>query len=102
MKFQCPVQDYAPDATSPDFDPAFELAAEYDRPVLFHPSTAPMYEGSPCVGADHFRSFCGSSSQREFVDLSTQVLDLVDEAQDGSLIASTSTRSVRSAQIVSP
>jgi predicted TIM-barrel fold metal-dependent hydrolase len=58
LKFQCPVQDCAPD--DPRLDPAFELAAEYDRPVLFHAGTAPMYEDSPYVGVDHFRSFCGS------------------------------------------
>ena len=56
LKFQCPVQEVRPD--DPRLDPAFELAAEYDRPILFHAGTAPMFEDSPYVGVDAFRSFC--------------------------------------------
>ncbi len=55
LKFQCPVQEAAPD--DPRLDPAYELCAEYDRPVLFHAGTAPMFEDSPHVGVDHFRRF---------------------------------------------
>jgi hypothetical protein len=40
-----------------DFDPVFEIVAEHDWPVLFHPGTAPMAQGSPYVGVGHFRSF---------------------------------------------
>jgi predicted TIM-barrel fold metal-dependent hydrolase len=58
LKFQCPVQEVAPD--DPRLDPAFELAAEYDRPVLFHAGTAPMFRDSPHVGVDSFRSFLDS------------------------------------------
>jgi hypothetical protein len=58
LKFQCPVQRCGP--ADPRLDPAFELAAEYDRPVLFHAGTAPMFEDSPHVGVDQFRQFCES------------------------------------------
>ena len=58
LKFQCPVQEVAPD--DPRLAPAFELAAEHDRPVLFHAGTAPMFEDSPYVGADRFENFLGS------------------------------------------
>lgn len=58
LKFQCPVQEVAPD--DPRLDPAFELAAEYDRPVLFHAGTAPMFRDSPDVGIERFRSFLAS------------------------------------------
>jgi predicted TIM-barrel fold metal-dependent hydrolase len=58
LKFQCPVQEVAPD--DPRMDPAFELAAEYDRPVLFHAGTAPMFRDSPYVGVERFRSFLES------------------------------------------
>ncbi|MFT4882518.1 MAG: putative TIM-barrel fold metal-dependent hydrolase [Natronomonas sp.] len=58
LKFQCPVQELAPD--DPRLDPAFELAAEFDRPVLFHAGTAPMFRDSPHVGVDSFRSFLDS------------------------------------------
>jgi hypothetical protein len=58
LKFQCPVQEAAPD--DPRLDPAYELAAEYDRPVLFHGGTAPMFEDSPHVGVERFRSFVDS------------------------------------------
>jgi hypothetical protein len=58
LKFQCPVQECGP--ADPRLDPAFELAAEYDRPILFHAGTAPMFRDSPHVGADQFESFLGS------------------------------------------
>ena len=58
LKIQCPVQRSAPD--DPRLAPAFELAAEYDRPVLFHAGTAPMFEESPHVGADRFARFVES------------------------------------------
>jgi predicted TIM-barrel fold metal-dependent hydrolase len=58
LKFQCPVQKVAPD--DPRLDPAFEAAAEYDRPILFHAGTAPMFRDSPYVGVDAFRSFLES------------------------------------------
>ena len=58
LKFQCPVQEVGPD--DPRLDPAFELAAEYDRPILFHAGTAPMFRDSPHVGVDAFRSFLAS------------------------------------------
>lgn len=58
LKFQCPVQEVSPD--DPRLDPAFELAAEHDRPVLFHAGTAPMFRDSPHVGVERFRSFLGS------------------------------------------
>ena len=55
LKFQCPVQDASPD--DPRLDPAYELCAAYDRPVLQHAGTAPMFADSPHVGVDRFRSF---------------------------------------------
>lgn len=58
LKFQCPVQGCGP--TDPRLDPAFELAAERDRPVLFHAGTAPMFRDSPHVGVERFRQFLGS------------------------------------------
>jgi predicted TIM-barrel fold metal-dependent hydrolase len=58
LKFQCPVQEVGPD--DPRLDPAFELAAEYDRPILFHAGTAPMFRDSPHVGIDAFRTFLES------------------------------------------
>jgi predicted TIM-barrel fold metal-dependent hydrolase len=58
LKFQCPVQECGP--ADPRLDPAFELAAEYDRPILFHAGTAPMFEDSPHVGVDQFRQFLAS------------------------------------------
>jgi predicted TIM-barrel fold metal-dependent hydrolase len=58
LKFQCPVQEVAPD--DPRLDPAFELAAEHDRPVLFHAGTAPMFADSPHVGAERFEAFLES------------------------------------------
>ncbi|PSQ37625.1 amidohydrolase [Halobacteriales archaeon QS_9_70_65] len=58
LKFQCPVQEVGPD--DPRLDPAFELAAEFDRPILFHAGTAPTFRDSPHVGVDAFRSFLAS------------------------------------------
>ena len=58
LKFQCPVQECGP--ADPRLDPAFELAAEYDRPILFHAGTAPMFEDSPHVGVDQFEQFLAS------------------------------------------
>lgn len=58
LKFQCPVQECGP--ADPRLDPAFELAAEYDRPIVFHAGTAPMFESSPHVGADQFEEFVES------------------------------------------
>nr|WP_254536511.1 amidohydrolase family protein [Halomarina sp. BCD28] len=58
LKFQCPVQRCGP--ADPRLDPAFELAAEYDRPILFHAGTAPMFRDSPHVGADQFEQFLQS------------------------------------------
>jgi len=58
LKFQCPVQRAAPD--DPRLNPAYELAAEFDRPVLFHGGTAPMFEDSPHVGVERFRAFVDS------------------------------------------
>jgi predicted TIM-barrel fold metal-dependent hydrolase len=58
LKFQCPVQECGP--ADPRLDPAFALAAEYDKPILFHAGTAPMYEDSPHVGADQFEQFLDS------------------------------------------
>lgn len=58
LKFQCPVQDCGP--ADPRLDPAFELCAEYDRPILFHAGTAPAYEDHPAVGFDAFEQFVES------------------------------------------
>lgn len=58
LKFQCPVQECGP--ADPRLDPAFELAAEYDRPILFHAGTAPLYEDSPHVGIEQFAAFTES------------------------------------------
>lgn len=55
LKFQCPVQESGP--TDPRLEPAFELAAAYDRPIVFHAGTAPLYEDSSHVGADQFEAF---------------------------------------------
>lgn len=55
LKFQCPVQEVAPD--DPRLDPAYELCVEYDRPVLHHAGTAPMFGDSPHVGIERFRQF---------------------------------------------
>ncbi|MCO8245760.1 amidohydrolase family protein [Haladaptatus sp. AB643] len=58
LKFQCPVQGCGP--ADPRLDPAFEAAAEYDKPILFHAGTAPMFEDSPHVGAEKFAEFVES------------------------------------------
>ncbi|PSP73436.1 amidohydrolase [Halobacteriales archaeon QS_3_64_16] len=58
LKFQCPVQKCGPD--DPRLDPAFELASDYDRPIVFHAGTAPMFEDSPHVGSESFESFLES------------------------------------------
>ena len=58
LKIQCPVQGSGPD--DPRLAPAFDLAAEYDRPVLFHVGTAPVYQDDPNVGAAAFESFVAS------------------------------------------
>lgn len=58
LKFQCPVQKCGP--ADPRLDPAFSLAAEYDKPILFHAGTAPMYEDSPHVGVEQFEQFTES------------------------------------------
>lgn len=58
LKFQCPVQECGP--ADPRLDPAFELAAAHDRPILFHAGTAPMFEDSPHVGVEQFEAFLDS------------------------------------------
>lgn len=58
LKFQCPVQQCGP--ADPRLDPAFALAADYDKPILFHAGTAPMYEDSPHVGVAQFEQFSES------------------------------------------
>jgi predicted TIM-barrel fold metal-dependent hydrolase len=58
LKFQCPVQGSAPN--DPRLDPAFELAAEYDRPIIFHAGTAPNFADSPHVGYRAFSEFVDS------------------------------------------
>ncbi|WP_435334560.1 amidohydrolase family protein [Haloarchaeobius sp. TZWWS8] len=58
LKLQCPVQDAPPD--DPRLESAFELCAEYDRPVLLHAGTAPNFHDSPAVGIDRFREFVAS------------------------------------------
>ena len=55
LKFQLPVQGFAAD--DPRLDPAYEVAASQDAPVLLHAGTAPMFEDDPNVGVDRFRSF---------------------------------------------
>ena len=58
LKFQCPVQQCGPD--DPRLDPAFELAGDYDRPIVFHAGTAPMFEDSSHVGSEAFETFLES------------------------------------------
>lgn len=58
LKFQCPVQGCGPD--DPRLAGAFELAADRDRPIMFHAGTAPMFEDSPYVGAGRFEAFLAS------------------------------------------
>jgi predicted TIM-barrel fold metal-dependent hydrolase len=55
LKFQCPVQEVAPDDRR--LDPAYEQCAEKDRPVLLHAGTAPMFEDTEFVGIERFRAF---------------------------------------------
>ncbi len=58
LKFQLPVQGFAAD--DPRLDPAYEVAASRDIPVLLHAGTAPMFEDDPNVGVERFRSFLES------------------------------------------
>jgi hypothetical protein len=58
LKFHCPVQRCAPD--DPRLDSAYELAADFDRPVLFHAGTAPMFRGDDTVGPERFEAFVES------------------------------------------
>ncbi|WP_136718444.1 amidohydrolase family protein [Halorientalis salina] len=58
LKFQLPVQGFGAD--DPHLDPAYEVAAEWDCPVLFHAGTAPMFRDDPAVGIERFRSFVDS------------------------------------------
>jgi len=58
LKFQLPVQGFAAD--DPRLDPAYEVAAEGDLPVLMHAGTAPMYREDPNITVDNFRSFRAS------------------------------------------
>jgi hypothetical protein len=55
LKFQLPVQGFSPD--DPRLDPAYEVVAEHDAPVMLHAGTAPMFEDSPHVGVERFQSF---------------------------------------------
>jgi predicted TIM-barrel fold metal-dependent hydrolase len=58
LKFQLPVQGFAPD--DPRLDPAWEVAAEYDAPAVLHAGNAPMFEDSPHVGVERFQSLLDS------------------------------------------
>ena len=58
LKFQLPVQGFAAD--DPRLDPAYEVAATWDYPVIFHAGTAPMFRDDPHVGIERFRSFAES------------------------------------------
>lgn len=58
LKFQLPVQGFGAD--DPRLDPAYEVATEWDCPVLFYAGTAPMFRDSPAVGIERFRSFVNS------------------------------------------
>ncbi len=55
LNFQCPVQEVSPD--DPRLDPAYECCVEFDRPVIHHAGTAPMFEESPHVGIERFVAF---------------------------------------------
>ncbi len=55
LKFHCPVQEVSPDDSR--LDPAYECCVEFDRPVLHHAGTAPMFEENPSVGIERFRAF---------------------------------------------
>lgn len=80
LKIHCPVQECRP--ADPRLEPALEVAATYDRPITLHAGTAPMFEGSPYVGAAAFaelvRSYpelrvccahMGTYEVEEFLDL---------------------------------
>ncbi len=58
LKFQLPVQGFPAD--DPRLDPAYELVADRDAPIVFHAGTAPMFEDDPAVGVERFRSFRSS------------------------------------------
>lgn len=58
LKFQLPVQGFAAD--DPRLDPAYEVVADRDMPVMLHAGTAPMFEDSPHVGVERFQSFLDS------------------------------------------
>lgn len=58
LKFQLPVQGFPAD--DPRLDPAYEVAAEHDLPIVCHAGTAPMFRDDPNVGTDRFRSFLDS------------------------------------------
>lgn len=58
LKFQLPVQGFPAD--DPRLDPAYEVAADHDLPIVFHAGTAPMFRDDPTVGVEHFRSFLAS------------------------------------------
>jgi predicted TIM-barrel fold metal-dependent hydrolase len=58
LKFQLPVQGFAAD--DPRLDPAYEVVADRDKPVMLHAGTAPMFGDSPHVGVEHFQSFLDS------------------------------------------
>ncbi len=58
LKFQLPVQGFPADDAR--LDPAYEVVAEHDAPVMLHAGTAPMFEDSPNVGIERFQSFLDS------------------------------------------
>lgn len=58
LKLQLPVQGFAAD--DPRLDPAYEVVAARDAPVVLHAGTAPMFEDSPHVGVERFESFLAS------------------------------------------
>lgn len=58
LKFQLPVQGFPAD--DPRLDPAYEVAADHDLPLMIHAGTAPMYRDDPNVGVERFRSFLDS------------------------------------------
>jgi predicted TIM-barrel fold metal-dependent hydrolase len=58
LKFQLPVQGFPAD--DPRLDPAYEVAADHDLPVVLHAGTAPMFRDDPNVGVDRFESFLAS------------------------------------------
>lgn len=58
LKFQLPVQGFPAD--DPRLDPAYEVAADHDLPIVLHAGTAPMFRDDPNVGVDRFESFLAS------------------------------------------